>query len=165
MKRRLLTLLPNAFFFPLIATPISVQQGLNGALRYADESPAPGVRVLFFDPGDLRHTFTATTDQAGISPFPHFRISPPHSSTAPLHAPMCNGARPTTTAYSLGDITPSNPRIYAITLSSSHIATPTLPHLSIDENPLALTVEPRQTPRKKLPQTPASTWCPTARLL
>ena len=97
MKRRLLTLLPNAFFSPLIATP----------------SPAPDVRVFFF--------------------------------------------------Y-LGDITPSNPRICAATLSSPHIATQVLPYISIDENPLGLTVEPRQTQRKKLPQTSASTWCPTARL-
>lgn len=113
MKRRLLTLLPNAFFSPLIATPISAQQGLNGVLRYADGSPAPDVRVLFLYPGD---------------------------------------------------ITPSYPRICAATLSSPHIATQILPHISIDEDPLALMVEPRQAQRKKVPQTSASTWCPTARL-
>ena len=63
-----------------------------------------------------------------------------------------------------GDITPYNPRICATTLSSPHIATQVLPNISIDENPLPLTAEPRQTQRKKLPHTPASTWCPTARL-
>ena len=69
MKRQLLTLLPNAFFSPLIATPISAQQGLNVVLRCTGGSPAPGVRVLFLDPVDLRHAFTATTDQTG-----HFTI-------------------------------------------------------------------------------------------
>jgi hypothetical protein len=49
MKRRLLILLPNAFFSPLIATPTSAQQGLNGVLRYAGGSPVPDSKITLED--------------------------------------------------------------------------------------------------------------------
>ena len=92
MKRQLLTLLPNAFFSPLIATPISAQQGLNVVLRCAGGSPAPGVRVLFLDPVDLRHAFTATTDQTG-----HFTIFAMSDISSALGANHPNPFNPSTT--------------------------------------------------------------------
>ncbi len=79
-------------FSPLIATPISTQQGLNGVLRYADRSPTPGVHVLFLDPGDLRHAFTATTEQAE-----HFTIFAMSDISSALGANHPNPFNPSTT--------------------------------------------------------------------
>ena len=65
MRRRPTILLLNAFFALLLAWPLCAQQDPSGVVRFADGSPAPGVRVLFFEPGDLRRAFTATTDAEG----------------------------------------------------------------------------------------------------
>ena len=59
MKRRLLTLLPNAFFSPLIATP----------------SPAPDVRVFFFYSRRYH-----TVQSAHLRGYP---LKPPYRHTSP----------------------------------------------------------------------------------
>ena len=92
MKRRLLTPLLNALFALLVTTPLYAQQELSGVVRFADGNPAPGIRVLFFDPSDLRRAFTATTNSLG-----HFSLaaSTTHSSSA-LGANYPNPFNPST---------------------------------------------------------------------
>lgn len=65
MTRRFTTLLFPALCVLALVAPLSAQRQLNGVVRFADGRPAAGVRVLFFDPGDLRRAFAATTDAAG----------------------------------------------------------------------------------------------------